>query len=120
MSKTLFEEIQNWNGKRITYSNIMKAPWGHTSGCLILLMFDDGSRVILNSTLYENSIWSFKDLSAEEMKKHPEFFTPDDIADNVRALEVRHREEAAKGKENRRQEFERLQREFGSVDSTPK
>jgi hypothetical protein len=117
MSKPFFEEIQSWKGKRITYSNIMKAPWGHISNCLILLVFDDGSRTILCTDQYGSPIWGFKDLSVEEMQKHPDFFTPDDIADVLRQQEIRRRENNAQAKEARRREFERLQQEFGQTDA---
>lgn len=117
MSKPFFEEIESWKGKRIIYSNIMKAPWGHISNCLILLVFDDGSRTILCAHRYENAIWRFKDLSVEEMQKNPDFFTPDDIADTVREQETARRRRREQDRDARRREFERLQQEFGQADA---
>ena len=111
--RPFFEDVQGWRGKRITYADIFKAPWGHTAGCLILLAFDDGSRIVLAGHQYSSPIWSFNDFTPEEMKKHPGFFTPDDIANTVRSQEEASRRHTADAKEQRRRQFEQLQKEFG-------
>tara|TARA_Y100000034_G_C6832483_1_gene375907 strand:- start:112 stop:447 length:336 start_codon:yes stop_codon:yes gene_type:complete len=104
-------EPEDWVGKTIKSCEVIRAEHGRTYSSYLCVTFTDGSKHMI-------SIFGFTRLydarpPVEEMKKAPNFFSPDDIADEVKRLEVENRKRVAEAKRHKEYQFEKLKKELG-------
>jgi hypothetical protein len=97
-------------GKTIASAVIIRAEWARTYDRYLCLTFTDGTKKLIGVTG-----WDLHDPkpSIEEMKKAPDYFSPEDIAARVLADEKESRRRASDIERRERAEFERLQERYG-------
>ena len=101
-------KIEELEGKTIVSAEFITSEmWG--VGKYIGLTFTDGRRLlILGSFPYK------PDPNYERMKEHPNFFSPDDMAEKVKRDEEKRIEQKNRKIKEERREYEKLKVKFGS------
>lgn len=100
--------IEELEGKTIVNAEFIESETWAT-GKYIGLTFTDGRRLLILGSFPYNP-----DPNYEEMKDHPNFFSPDDMAEKVKRDEEKRIEWKNRKIEEERREYEKLKEKFGN------
>ena len=103
-------DVKILEGKTIQSIEVISAEYGRTYNSYVCVVCEDGTKIILadgDSKPYEPKP------KVDEMKKAPQFFTPDDIANRVRDIEIDNRQRVKQEQERKTREYNSLKKELG-------
>ncbi len=100
-------DVKILEGKTIQSIEVISAEYGRTYNSYICVVCEDGTKIMLNDG--DSKPWNPKP-KVDEMKKAPQFFTPDDIANRVREIEIDNRQKQKDEIQRKTREYERLKK----------
>jgi len=101
----------NLIGKTIESVEVIKAEYGRTYDYYSCIVFTDKSKALINGDMLSVP-WN-PSPNIEEMKKAPNFFSAEDIANKVLKIEQERRKVKEKEKEEKERQLNRLKKELG-------
>jgi hypothetical protein len=101
------EDILALQGKRIESIEIIESECLRSYVQYLCIVCQDGTKLLL----YGDTP-AMADPDAEEMRKAPNFYTPEEIAEKVRREEYRKRNYQLDKEEKERREYDRLKAKF--------
>ena len=96
-------------GKKLTSVEVIRAEFGRTNSQYTCLIFDDKYKIIVEG---HGSYFPSPKPPIEEMKKAPNFFSAEDIADAVLKEEQKVRQRKKEKEQMERAEYEALKKKF--------
>lgn len=102
--------LNQFAGKTISSVERIVAEYGRTYNHYLCFVFSDGSK----SILYGDEPYNPKP-SLKEMRKAPNFYTPEDIADRVLRDEQESRRLAEQSRQQKLYQLEQLKKELGET-----
>lgn len=96
-------------GKKLTSMEVISAEFGRTTNQYTCLIFDDTHKIIIEG---HGSYFPSPNPSIEEMKKAPNFFSAEDIANKVLKDEQKARQRKKEEEQKERAEYEALKKKF--------
>jgi hypothetical protein len=97
-------------GKTIQSIEIISAEYGRTYDSYTCFVCTDGTKIMLADG--DSKPYSPKP-KVDEMKKAPQFFTPDNIANRVKEIEIDKRQKIKQEQERKTREYNSLKKELG-------
>ena len=91
-------------------ATVISAEWGRTYNSYTCFVCTEGTKIMLadgDSKPYDPKP------KVDEMQKAPQFFTPDDIANRVKAIEINNRQKTKQEQERKTREYNSLKKELG-------
>ncbi len=102
-------DVKILEGKTIQSIEVISAEFGRTYNSYTCIVCEDGTKIMLADG--DSKPYNPK-LKIDEMKRAPNYFTPDDIANRVKAIEIDNRQRQKQDRERKTHEYERLKREL--------
>lgn len=99
-------------GKTIQSAELIGAEFGRTYNAYLCLVFTDGTKQMMGLLHKNFEIYNPKP-PLEEMQKAPSFFSPNDIANEMRDIEQSKRDATKRLRERKVVEYEKLRKELG-------
>lgn len=102
-------DIKILEGKTIVSVEIISAEYGCTYNNYTCFVCEDGTKLLVFEG--HSKPWNPKP-KPDEMKNAPKFYTPDDIANRVKAIEIDERQKRKTAQERKLREYNSLKKEL--------